>query len=233
MVGEPWSLRHFNVPAFTIGTSLNDTCVEEWSRLNIQSGTGQVNAIEIEMSRFENTKTKSSDDDWAGLLVACGLWASVRDKILSCLMLTVQDIAELTSTFNNNNPIFRHDLALASSKDPPMDKSAAGDIAGWLLGQVSELRRAKDHSIARSKFGTDALPAKIIGDKDASLLAAFNYFSALMLDVKAYKDAAVKLDEEGESSLQQWKLLRTQHIQDVWRFQSAMQNSDMVFWEPI
>jgi hypothetical protein len=53
-----------------------------------------------------------------------------------------------------------------------------------------------------------------------------------MLDVKAFKDASLKLDEEGESSLQQWKLLRTQHIQDVWRFQKAMQNSDMVFWEP-
>ncbi len=183
----PWSLRHFNAPAFTIGTSLNDTCVEEWARLNIQSGTGQVNAIEIEMARFEKqTGTKLSDDEWAGMLVACGLWASVRDKTSSCLMLTALDIEELNTEFNTNLT-FRHDLALASSKDPPMDKSAAGDIAGWLLGQVSEMRRAKDQSNSRAKVGTEALPSKTIGDKDAVEFAAFNYFSALLLDVKAYK----------------------------------------------
>jgi hypothetical protein len=94
------------------------------------------------------------------------------------------------------------------------------------------LCRAKDKIVSHAKVGTDALPSKIIGDKDVAELAAFNYFSALMLDVKAYKDADTKLDEEGESRLQQWKLLRQQHIQDVWRFQRAMQVSDVVFWEP-
>ncbi len=66
-------------------------------------------------------------------------------------MLTAHDIEELTTEFNTNLT-FRHDLALASSKDPPMDKSAAGDIAGWLLGQVSELRKAKDQSISRARL---------------------------------------------------------------------------------
>ncbi len=116
----PWSLRHFNAPAFTIGTSLNDTCVEEWSRLNIQSATGQVNAIEIEMARFAKTGTKLSDDEWSSLLVACGLWASVRDKILSCLMLTVQDIAEVNSALYCTVS-FKHDniLSLTASHKPP------------------------------------------------------------------------------------------------------------------
>ena len=189
-----------------------------------------MNAIEIEIARFENTHTTSSDDQWGGLLVACGLWASVLDKILPCLMLTSLDIGGLISEFNTNQT-FRHDLALASSKDPPVAQSAVGDIAGWLLGQVSELRRAKDLSTKRAKGGSECA-SKVIGDIEAEGLAAFNFYSACMLDVKAFKDASLKLDEEGESSLQQWKLLRTQHIQDAWRFQKAMQNSDMVFWEP-
>ena len=147
------------------------------------------------------------------------------------MMLTTLDIEELTQAFNTNST-FRHDLALASSKHPPVAQSATGDIAGWLLGQVSELRRAKDLSTARAKFGSESLPSKVIGDIEAEELAAFNFYSACMLDVKSYKDASMKLDEEGESCLQQWKMLRAQHIQDVWRFQKAMQNSDMVFWEP-
>ena len=43
---------------------------------------------------------------------------------------------------------FRSDLAAASSKEPPVNMSGHADLAGWLMSQVSDLRRAKQESSA-------------------------------------------------------------------------------------
>ena len=93
---------------------------------------------------------------------------------------------------------FRRDLAVASTKDPPATISAIGDLAGWLLQQVGELRRAKQRSVEVARQHGNAHPSKLLGDAAAEELAAYNYASGCMLDVESYRQAVQKLGEESE-----------------------------------
>ena len=63
---------------------------------------------------------------------------------------------------------FRADLAAASAKDPPANMSAVGDLASWLLTQVSELRRAKQADAAAAKSAGEQHPAKLLGGPTSS-----------------------------------------------------------------
>ena len=82
-----------------------------------------------------------------------------------------------------NDPGFRSDLAAASSKEPPVNMSGYGDLAGWLMTQVSELRRAKQADVAAVGASGESHPSKLLGDREAAELASSNYVSGCMLDV--------------------------------------------------
>ena len=106
-----------------------------------------------------------------------------------------------------NDSGFRSDLAAASSKDPPVNTSGLTDLAGWLMTQVSELRRAKQADVAAVGASGEAHPSKLLGDKEASDLAAFNYLSGCMLDVTTYREAMEKFGEEADAQEEQWRTL--------------------------
>ena len=84
-------------------------------------------------------------------------------------------------------PGFRSDLAAASSKEHPVNMSGDGDLAGWLMTQVSELRRANQADVAAVGASGESHPSKLLGDREAAELASFNYVSGCMLDVTSYR----------------------------------------------
>ena len=107
-----------------------------------------------------------------------------------------------------NDPGFRSDLAAASSKEPPVNMSGYGDLAGWLMTQVSELRRAKQADVAAVGASGESHPSKLLGDKEAAELASFNYVSGCMLDVTTYREAMGKFGEETDVQEKQWITLQ-------------------------
>ena len=106
------------------------------------------------------------------------------------------------------DPGFRSDLAVASSKEPPVNMSGYGDLAGWLMTQVSELRRAKQAYSAAVGASGESHPSKLLGDREAADLAAFNCMSGCMFDVTTYREAVEKLGEEAEVQEKQWRTLQ-------------------------
>ena len=78
---------------------------------------------------------------------------------------------------------FRKDLAAASAKEPPANLSAVGDLAGWLLQHVAELRRAKQRIIEAAMQTGNTHPSKLLGDAAAHVIVAYNYASGCMLGV--------------------------------------------------
>ena len=99
------------------------------------------------------------------------------------------------------------DLAAASSKEPPVNMSGYGDLAGWLMTQVSELRRAKQADVAAVGASGESHPSKLLGDREAAELAAVNYMSGCMLDVTTYREAMDKFGEEAGVQDKQWRTL--------------------------
>ena len=58
-----------------------------------------------------------------------------------------------------------------------------------------------------------------------------NLTSGILIDVQNYKVANSQLGTDHASQTKVWDDLRIRHVQDVKRFQKAMQMSDVVFWE--
>ena len=127
---------------------------------------------------------------------------------------------------------FRRDLAAASAKDPPATMSAVGDLAGWLLQQVGELKRAKQRSVEVARQHGNAHPSKLRGDAAAEELAAYNYASGCMLDVESYRQAVHELGEESEVVEKHWRELHTKFVANLLRMHQAMQQINVAFWEP-
>ncbi len=228
----PWNLNHIMSPYFTMGASLNSSLVEQWASMNIQTASGQTMALHIGEEIFAKTgKRLDPEDEWAVVLVSCGLWVHAKEKMMPSLMMGEAAVGALEDALRTEDS-FRRDLAQASAKDPPIAQSAVGDLANWLLNNVSALRRAKEMSVEAAKSGGDGHPGKLLGDAQAKELAAFNYTSSCMLDVEAYSEAMKKCGEEAEAVEEQWKELRLKYVSNLSRLHITMQQSDVVFWEP-
>lgn len=123
-------------------------------------------------------------------------------------------------------------MAAASAKDPPATTSDVGDVAKWLLSQVTELRRAKESSDLSARSVGASHPNKLLGDQDAAELAGFNYTSSCMLDVQSYRKATEKFTDETNALELQWRDLHGKCTANLKRLHESMQQSDVVFWEP-
>ena len=135
------------------------------------------------------------------------LWVQVKDKLIPSLLMGSAAVGALDQALQTD-PGFRPDLAAASSKEPPVNMSGYGDLAGWLMTQVSELRRAKQADVAAVGASGESHPSKLLGDKEASELASFNYVSGCMLDVTTYREAMDKFGEEAGVHETQWRTLQ-------------------------
>ena len=228
----PWTLAHLISPYFAIGSSLNDSLVEVWAKENTQSATGQTLALQIGNETFEKTKKKlNCADEWPRALMACGLWVKIKESILPKLMLTPDTIASLENMLMTDET-FRQDLATVSSKDTPATTSAVGDLATWILQQLSEVKRAKELQDEAMRSSAYTHPNKILGDAEAAELAAYNYASSCALDVDGYRKAIAKFVDSNFQLEAQWKHLHDKFVTNLHRLHESLQQSDVVFWEP-
>ena len=113
-----------------------------------------------------------------------------------------------------------------------MNMSGHADLAGWLMSQVSDLRRAKQQSSAAVNAIGETHAVKVLGDKEAAELTSFNFMSGCCLDVKDYREAVGKFGEESEVQEKQWRTLHTNYVSNLTRLHNAMQLSDVVYWDP-
>ena len=227
----PWVVGHIMSSFFPIGANLNSSTHEQWAQLNVQSALGQTMALEIGNAIFEASNKKlDCEDGWSVILVACGLWVQVKDKLIPSLLMGSAAVGALDQALQNDSG-FRSDLAAASTKEPPVNMSGLSDLAGWLMTQVSALRRAKQAAVA-AVGASGETPSKLLGDKEASDLAAFNYVSGCMLDVTTYRQAMEKFGEDAEVHEKQWRTLQEKYVGNLTRLHTAMQQSDVVYWEP-
>ena len=125
-------------------------------------------ALEVGFVGFEaSDNTFGCDDEWSVVLVACGLWVILKEKVIPSLLMSESAIDDLEKVLRSDAS-FRADLAAVSAKDPPANMSAVGDLASWLLTQVSELRRAKQADTAAAKSAGEQHPAKLLGGPTSS-----------------------------------------------------------------
>ena len=96
--------------------------------------------------------------------------------MIPSLLLGSAAVARLDQALQSDHG-FRSDLAAASSKGPPVNMSGHADLAGWLMSQVSDLRRAKQQSSAAVNAIGDTNAAKVLGDKEAAELTSLNFMS--------------------------------------------------------
>ena len=96
-------------------------------------------------------------------LVACGLWGETQRVGFPKLMLTPDTIGSLDKILMTYET-FRQDLPTASSKDSPATTSTVGDLATWILQQLSEVKRAKELQGEAARSSADAHPSKLLGD---------------------------------------------------------------------
>ena len=81
--------------------------------------------------------------------------------------------------------------------------SGYGDLAGWLMTHVSELRRAKQADVAADDASGEAILQNSSG-REAAALASFNYVSGCMLDAITYREAMGKFGAEADAQEHQW-----------------------------
>ena len=229
----PWKVGHLMSSYFPVGASLNDSMVDAWRTQNVQTFTGQSLALQVGFGLFEEQhgKTLDLDESWPTTLIACGLWTNIKESLLPHVMINPEVIDDLERTLKTDE-VFRKNMAAASAKDPPATTSAVGDVAKWLLSQVTELRRAKESSDLSARSAGASHPNKLLGDQDAAELAGFNYTSSCMLDVQSYRKATAKFTDETHALELQWRDLHGKYTSNLTRLHDSMQQSDVVFWEP-
>merc|ERR1712026_402228 len=93
-------------------------------------------------------------EEWTTVLVACGVWVNVKEKLIPCLMMSDSAVKGLDKALRSNSA-FRADLANASMKDPPSNLLAYSDLASWLVTHVSYLCCSKQEDDAATRSAGD------------------------------------------------------------------------------
>ena len=85
----PWQLNHIMSSFFAVGSPLHTSMHDLWAPLNVQTAAGQTIALDIGYAHFEATGKKfDCEDEWSVVLVACGLWVNLREKVIPSLLLS-------------------------------------------------------------------------------------------------------------------------------------------------
>ena len=95
-----------------VGSSSNNSMHEQWALLNVQTALANWNTF----------------DEWSVVLVACGLWVTLKENLIPSLLMPESAVQGLDKVLRSEMS-FRADLAAVSAKDPPANTSAVGDLA--------------------------------------------------------------------------------------------------------
>jgi hypothetical protein len=126
----------------------------------------------------------------------------------------------------------RDECSTLMDKEPP---SANGDdkmklMATWIVNAVPNLKQSHAEAAAQRKGAGETLAGAMLGKHEAAELNAVNFVASSRVDVSNYNTATHAFSEESTNLVSQWQLLQKNHVDDVRRFQSAMQGSDICFW---
>ena len=81
----PFTAPLLLVPCFAIGSSLTDSCHEEFAALCTQTVEGQFLAMTMYCDAYDVKPQRMSDEAWNELRIAYGLWAQNTSKVLPML----------------------------------------------------------------------------------------------------------------------------------------------------
>ena len=84
----PFDAGMFLVNSFPFGAVLSDTLHDVWRSMCTQTACGQYLALDIQKATFVDKNMKLSKDNFAILLQACGLWVTLKERLLPSLFLS-------------------------------------------------------------------------------------------------------------------------------------------------
>ena len=227
----PFNISMIMSKYICIGAGLTESCHDTWSTYAQQTAAGQELALKVYRSISNEKPQRMDESNWDHLLLACGFWTMVKEQCCPLLMMNQTTIASLDEAFNKDKDI-RAEYAELANKEPANSVSAIGDIASWMPGVLPSLKQAQNTNAEEAKKSGENVAAFILGKQEAKEISASNYFSALCLDVHNYSEALKKLTEENTLAEGSWAKAQDRHVKDVQRFQKAMQEGDVVFWNP-
>ena len=105
-------------PMFAIGAQPNGSptglC---WATLSCHCVSGQALPVILLHPIVADGAGRSSGDDWSTVLVACGLWHSIKEHALPSWLLPDEAVTKLSEMFDSRDD-FRRALARLSVSEP-------------------------------------------------------------------------------------------------------------------
>ena len=233
----PLNLKKIISGFLPINANLNDSCHDIWQSFAKQSAAGQLSATRIceqecQVQHSQCSGTQRFDDDaWDELLVACGLWEHVREKMLPTCLFSAEKITALDHEFSSD-AVFRAEFVTLARKEPPAAVATMSDLTTWVIANTPGLKRSKREIDATANAGGASSMSFMLGREEAKSISGANYWSQMCLDMHHYSEALTKLDDDNASAKSAWERANDAHIKDVQRFQKSMQSSDVSHWQP-
>ena len=226
----PFTASLLLAPCFAIGSSLTDSCHEEYAKMCTQTVEGQFLAMTMYCDAFDAKPQRLSDEAWNELCIACGLWAQIRSKVLPVLSFGDEDIEAVDKEFKEVEALMKCVAGLVCKEPEPAVGGKA--LLQWIVNQIPKLKNFMSTKQQRLQDTANNSAAMLLATDEAKQLTVATYLSSIALDVHSYETAIESLKEENASMETKWEGLRKLHVDDVQRFQNAMQGSDAVFWTP-
>ena len=135
----PFTVSLLLEPSFCIGTSLCDTCHEEFSSMCRQTADGQKLAVDTYCDQFDQTKQRWKEDEWQECCIGSGMWSQIVAKVLPECGFSESDIQNLNNEFARDNSCLSKACARIVMKEP--EPAVGGKaLATWILNQVPMLK---------------------------------------------------------------------------------------------
>ena len=224
----PFTAALLLAPCFAIGSSLTDSCHEEFAALCTQTVEGQFLAMTMYCDAYDKKPSRMDEEAWNELCIACGLWSQITSKVLPASSFADEDIEVIDKEFKKSEALMKS-VAGVVSKEP--EPAVGGKtFFQWVINQIPHAKdflAEKQHRLQNTNSA-----AMLLAADQAKQLTVATYISSIALDVHTYETAIESLKEENTNMETKWEGLRKLHIEDVQRFQAALQGSDAVFWTP-
>ena len=205
----PFDAAMFLVNSFPLGAVLSDTLHDVWRSMCTQTACGQYLALDIQKATFVDKNMKLSKDNFAILLQACGLWVTLKERLLPSLFLSSALQDQLSGDFRDM-PSFQDDVAKLCLLEPPDDCKEIGDVLKWTMQHLPRVREVRDADAEEKKRTAQSFsPDYILAAKEVQSVSCANLLSAMVLDANAYKSVLKKIDSDNQGAEKAWQEQKT------------------------
>ena len=140
----PFTASLLLAPCFAIGSSLTDSCHEEYAKMCAQTVEGQFLAMTMYCDAFDAKPQRLSDDAWNELCIACGLWAQITSKVLPVLSFGDEDIEAVDKEFKEVEATMKCVAGLVCKEPEPAVGGKA--LLQWIVNQIPNLKKSCQRS---------------------------------------------------------------------------------------